>query len=90
MVPLPLAAGISHGAGALDISNDLPVIVADLQAARAVVVDVSVMLAMLIHDRPACRGLGLLPAPARPAAVAALALQATICCGGSPDTPGIY
>ena len=57
-------------------------IVADLQAGRARIVDVPEALAVLIRDRPACRGLGLLPAPARPPTVAAITLPAPAFRGG--------
>ena len=35
-----LAAGVCHGAVALDVSDDLPVVVAGLQAPRARAVDI--------------------------------------------------
>ena len=52
---------VRHGAVALDIADDLQVIVADLQAARARILDISDPLAVLVSNRPACRGLGLFP-----------------------------
>ena len=51
-----LAAGVRHGAVALNKADDLPVIVANLQAARARIVDIPDPLAVLIRDRPVCCG----------------------------------
>ncbi len=48
-----LVAGIHHGAVGLDITDDLPVIVADLQAPPvARIVDVPEVLVVLIRDGP--------------------------------------
>ncbi len=73
--PYALAAGVRHGAVALNITDYLPVIVPNLQAARAGVVYIPEALVVLVSDRPACRGLGFLPAPARPPTVAAIVLK---------------
>ena len=73
---------IGHGPVTLDIADDASGVVADLQAARARIVDIPEALAVFIRDRPACRGLGLLPAPARPAAVAAISLPGPAFRGG--------
>ena len=70
-----LAVGIRHGAVALNVEQDSAGGVPNLEPSPvARIVDVPEALAMFIRDRPACRGLGLLPAPARPAAVAAITL----------------
>ena len=47
-----LAASIRHGPVALDLADDMSVIVADLQAARARIVDGPGLLPVLICRRP--------------------------------------
>ena len=54
---------VRHGAAALDIADDLTVIVADLQAARARIVDVPESLAVLIRDRQNFTTAGVSPGP---------------------------